>query len=72
MALVVRTNMASLNSLNALNRTNKALSTTFGRISSGLRINRAGDDAAGLAVSENLDAAVRSLNMAKRLSLIHI
>lgn len=66
MALVVRTNMASLNSLNALNRTNKALSTTFGRISSGLRINRAGDDAAGLAVSENLDAAVRSLNMAKR------
>jgi flagellin len=66
MALVVRTNMASLNSLNSLNRTNRALSETFGRISSGLRINRAGDDAAGLAVAENLDAAVRSLTMAKR------
>ena len=66
MALVVRTNMASLNSLNSLNRTNRALSDTFGRISSGLRINKAGDDAAGLAVAENLDAAVRSLTMAKR------
>ena len=66
MALVVRTNMASLNSLNALNRSNKALSETFGRISSGLRINKAADDAAGLAVAENLDATVRSLHMAKR------
>jgi len=66
MALVVRTNLSSLNSLNALNRTNRALSETFGRISSGLRINKAGDDAAGLAVAENLDAAVRSLNMARR------
>jgi flagellin len=58
--------MASLNSLNQLNRTNQALSQTFGRISSGLRINRAGDDAAGLAVAENLDAGVRSLHAAKR------
>ena len=66
MALVVRTNMASINSLNALNRSNKALSETFGRISSGLRINKAADDAAGLAVAENLDATVRSLHMAKR------
>jgi flagellin len=66
MALVVRTNMSSLNALNALNRTNHALGDTFGRISSGLRINKAGDDAAGLAVAENLDAAVRSMAMAKR------
>jgi flagellin len=66
MALVVNTNMASTNALNNLNRTNRTLSKTFGRISSGLRINRAGDDAAGLAVAENLDAAHRSLNMARR------
>ena len=66
MALVGRTNMASMNALNALNRTNRSLGDTFGRISSGLRINKAADDAAGLAVAENLDAAVRSMNMAKR------
>ena len=66
MALVVNTNMASTNALNNLNRTNRTLSKTFGRISSGLRINRAGDDAAGLAVAENLDAATRSLTMARR------
>jgi len=66
MALVVNSNMSSLNALNNLNRTNKGLSDTFGRISSGLRINKAADDAAGLAVAENLDAGVRSLGMAKR------
>ena len=66
MALVVNSNLSALNSLNALNRTNKSLSNTFGRISSGLRINKAADDAAGLAVAENLDAAVRSLDAAKR------
>ena len=66
MALVVNSNLSSLNALNNLNRTNKSLSDTFGRISSGLRINKAADDAAGLAVAENLDAGVRSLQMAKR------
>ena len=66
MAMVVNSNLSSLNALNNLNRTNKSLSDTFGRISSGLRINKAADDAAGLAVAENLDAGVRSLGMAKR------
>ena len=66
MALVVNSNLSSLNALNNLNRTNKSLSDTFGRISSGLRINKAADDAAGLAVAENLDAGVRSLGVAKR------
>ena len=66
MALVVNSNLSSLNALNNLNRTNGKLSETFGRISSGLRINKAADDAAGLAVAENLDASVRSLGMAKR------
>ena len=66
MALVVNSNLSSLNALNNLNRTNGNLSETFGRISSGLRINKAADDAAGLAVAENLDAGVRSLGIAKR------
>jgi flagellin len=66
MAMVVNSNLSSLNALNNLNSTNKSLSDTFGRISSGLRINKAADDAAGLAVAENLDAGVRSLGMAKR------
>ena len=66
MALTVNTNMSSMNALNNLNRTNRSLSGTFSHISSGLRINRAGDDAAGLGVAENLDAAHRSLEVAKR------
>jgi flagellin len=66
MALVVNSNLTSLNALNNLNRTNSSLSSTMGRISSGLRINKAADDSAGLGVAENLDAATRSLKMAKR------
>jgi len=66
MALTVNTNMASMNALNNLNRTNRNLSSTLGRVSSGLRINNAGDDAAGLGVAENLQAAQRSLKAAQR------
>jgi flagellin len=66
MALTVNTNMASLTSLNNLNGTNRKLTSTLGRISSGLRINKAADDAAGLAVAENLDAQGRSLEQAIR------
>ncbi len=66
MALAVNTNMASMNALNNLNETNRDLSTSFRKISSGLRITQAGDDAAGLAVAENLDAAARSLQQASR------
>jgi flagellin len=66
MALTVNTNMASMNALNNLNKTNRSLSSTLGRVSSGLRINNAGDDAAGLGVAENLQAAQRSLKAAQR------
>jgi flagellin len=66
MALTVNTNMASMNALNNLNKTNRSLSSTLGRVSSGLRINTAGDDAAGLGVAENLQAAQRSLKAAQR------
>lgn len=66
MALTVNTNLASISAINNLNRTNGRLNEVFGRISSGMRINKAGDDAAGLAVAENLDATARSLDVARR------
>lgn len=66
MSLVVNTNVAALNSLNHLSKTQKTLSGNLSRISSGLRITSAADDAAGLAVAENLDSDHRSLMQAGR------
>ena len=66
MALTVNTNIASMNALNNLNGTQRNLSKTLGRVSSGLRVNSAADDAAGLGTAENLDAAQRSLRVAMR------
>jgi flagellin len=66
MALVVNTNTASNNAINNLNRNTRALSSSFRKISSGLRISKASDDAAGLAVAENLEAASRSAKVAMR------
>lgn len=64
--LTVNTNMSSANALNKLTQTTKKLSTSFERISSGFRINKAADDAAGLGMAENLDAASRGLRQAMR------
>ncbi len=66
MALTINTNVSSLNAQRNLARTSNTLGTSFSRLSSGLRINRAGDDAAGLAISENLQSQVRSLGQAER------
>ncbi len=66
MPLTVRTNIAASNSLNQLNKTSRALSRSFERISSGKRIARAADDAAGLGVAENLRADARSAAVAQR------
>ena len=66
MAMVVNTNTTAMNALGNLNRTNRGLNETFSNISSGLRINNAGDDAAGLAVAENLEAEEMSLRQAQR------
>jgi len=66
MALTVRTNVASSNSLNQLNKTSRALSRSFERISSGKRISRAADDAAGLGVADNLRAGAASAVVAGR------
>jgi flagellin len=66
MALTVNTNIASMNAVGNLNSTTGKLSSTLGRISSGTRITKAGDDAAGLAVAENLSAISQSARAAKR------
>jgi flagellin len=64
--LVINTNVASINGQRNLYKSSLALNKSLERLSSGLRINRAGDDAAGLAISENLRSQVRGLNQAVR------
>ena len=66
MGLRINTNVASLNAQRNLNGTRLGLNLALERLSSGQRINRAGDDAAGLAISENLKAQVRGLKQAER------
>src|SRR5574338_632676 len=66
MALSILTNVASLNAQRNLSGTQEALDGSISRMSSGLRINKAGDDAAGLGISESLKASVRSLSQAQR------
>jgi flagellin len=66
MALVISTNVASLNAQKNLTGTNRALDQSLARLSSGFRINQAADDAAGLAISENLRGQIRGLGQANR------
>ncbi len=66
MALTVNTNMASIDAINQLSSSTRKLSGSFERVASGLRINKAADDAAGLGVAENLNAANRSARQAMR------
>lgn len=64
MALRINLNTAALNAHRQLNNTDKALEASIERLSSGFRINRAADDPAGLAISENLRAQVSGLGQA--------
>lgn len=66
MGLRVNTNIAALNSQRHLRHTRMSLDQNLERLSSGSRINRAGDDAAGLAISDNLRAQIRGLAQAER------
>ena len=59
-------NIPALQSYNALTQTNEALSKSINRLSTGLRINSAADDAAGLAISEKMRSQIRGLNQATR------
>jgi len=62
----INQNISALNAYRNLNVTNNALSKSMEKLSSGLRINRAADDAAGLAISEKMRGQVRGLNQAVR------
>jgi flagellin len=66
MSLTINTNIMSLNAQRNLSTTQNALSKSMERLSSGLRINSAADDAAGLAISVGMDAQVKSMNQAVR------
>ncbi|NDG84754.1 MAG: flagellin FliC [Proteobacteria bacterium] len=77
MGLRINTNISSLAAMRTLGNNKHALDGVLERLASGSRINRAGDDAAGLAISENLRAQIRGLKQAKRnaqdgISLIQV
>lgn len=62
--MILTHNISALNTLNKLTHNNKRTVNSIGKLSSGLRINKAGDDAAGLAISEKMRGQIRGLNMA--------
>lgn len=66
MPSVINTNLASLNTQRNLNSSQSALATSIQRLSTGMRVNSARDDAAGLAIAERMNAQVRGLNVAAR------
>ena len=66
MALYVQTNTSSINAQRRLNNATKSLDTTFKRLSSGLRINSAKDDAAGLQISDRLTSQINGLKQGNR------
>ena len=66
MAAFINTNIASLNAQNNLNKSQGALATSLQRLSSGLRINSAKDDSAGLAISERLTSQIKGNDQAAR------
>ncbi|MEW5943430.1 MAG: flagellin [Pseudomonadota bacterium] len=66
MPQLINTNIASLNAQRNLNSSQTSLASSLQRLSSGLRINSAKDDAAGLAISERFTAQIRGLNQAQR------
>jgi flagellin len=66
MSSVINTNLPSLNTQRNLSTSQSSLNTSIQRLSSGLRVNSAKDDAAGLAIAERMNAQVRGLNVAAR------
>jgi flagellin len=68
MASVINTNIASLNTQRNMSMSQSSLNTSIQRLSSGLRVNSAKDDAAGLAIATRMDSQVRGMNVAIRNS----
>ena len=66
MAMVVKNNMSAITTLNTLNKNSKALSNSLTKVSSGMKINSAKDDASGYAISERMRVQIRSLDQANQ------
>lgn len=66
MAMGINTNLASINAQRLLSQTQSGLATSMQRLSSGLRVNSAKDDAAGLAIAERFHSQIRGMNQAAR------
>ncbi|APG23794.1 flagellin N-terminal helical domain-containing protein [Syntrophotalea acetylenica] len=66
MAITINTNVQSINTQRSLSKSQTALAKSMQRLSSGLRINSAKDDAAGLAISDRMSAQIRGMNQAVR------
>src|SRR3982751_714871 len=66
MSLVIKTNVPSLQAQKNLAKSTTALNSSFDKLSSGLRIVTAADDAAGLAISESMSTQIRSFSIAER------
>src|SRR5216110_1213293 len=66
MSQTINTNIVSLNAQRNLNMSQAGLATSIQRLSSGLRVNSAKDDAAGLAIAERMNAQTRGMNVAIR------
>lgn len=64
--MVINTNISSINTQRQLTSSNRALSTTMERLSSGLRVNSAKDDAAGLAIANRMNSQIRGMTVATR------
>ncbi len=64
--MIINNNIAAMNSYRNLTSVNESVDKTMEKLSSGLRINKAGDDAAGLAISEKMRGQVKGLNMATK------
>ena len=64
MAMVVKNNMSAINTLNTLNANSTALSKSLAKVSSGMKINGAADDASGYAISERMRVQIRGLDQA--------
>ncbi|MDO9049696.1 MAG: flagellin FliC, partial [Methylobacter sp.] len=66
MSMIINTNVAALNSQRNLSNTSNSLSTSMERLSSGMRVNSAKDDAAGLAISNKMTSQIRGMTVAVR------
>ena len=66
MSMVVKNNMSAVNTLNILNKNSSALSKSLQKVSSGMKINGAADDASGYAISERMRVQIRGLDQANQ------